>query len=105
MTDLKFTAEYVRSLGKIQTDAADQINDATNQVNGVTGRVKTTHGWICSATSTALKSAEKDRQSAGNTSQEGSKDLAVKLDHAARKYDEADARGKSLLDRQMRPGG
>jgi uncharacterized protein YukE len=104
MTDLKVTAEFVRALAKIQTDAADEIGNATDMVNGVSERVSTTHGWICSATSTALKSAQDERQRAGNSCQSGSKDLAVKLDHAAAKYDETDAAGQAQLNAQMHPG-
>lgn len=104
MTDLKVTAEFVRALAQIQTDAADKIKDATEMVNGVSTQVSTTHGSICSATSTALTSAQNERMNAGTECQAASKDLAVKLNHAATKYDETDAAGQAQLNAQMHPG-
>lgn len=105
MTDLKVTAGFVRALAKIQTDAADEIKKATDMTRGVSVQVSSTHGSICSATSTAFESAQDERQMAGVSCQAASEDLAVKLDHAAAKYEAADATGKSGLDGQMHPGG
>lgn len=105
MTELKVTAEFVRALGKIQSNAADKIMEATDMVAGVSERVTPTHGFICAATSAALKSTDQERRRAGVACEQASKDLAVKLEHAARKYDETDVAGGSVVDAQMHPGG
>jgi excreted virulence factor EspC (type VII ESX diderm) len=74
-------------------------------VNKVGENVATTHGSICSVTATAVKTAEDERFEAGRLTRAQSDDLAVKLEHAADKYDEIDRAEKANLDNQMRPGG
>jgi hypothetical protein len=67
--------------------------------------VSKTHGSICSVTTTAVKTAEQERDTAADRVRAQSEDLAVKLDHAADKYDEIDRQEKANLDGQMQPGG
>ncbi|MCV7259625.1 ESX-1 secretion-associated protein [Mycobacterium shimoidei] len=105
MTDLHFTAEYIRSLATLQKDAARGIGYATLAVDKVGQKVSTTHGSICAVTASAVKDAEKERSLATDKTQTASSDLAVKLKQAADKYDEIDAAEKRRIDAQMRPGG
>jgi hypothetical protein len=102
---LAFTAQYLRSLAALQNEVRDGIGDATMAVNKVGENVATTHGSICSVTATAVKSSEDERFEAAVRVQAQSADLAVKLEHAADKYDEIDRQEKANLDRQMQPGG
>ncbi|ORW01735.1 ESX-1 secretion-associated protein [Mycobacterium kyorinense] len=105
MTELHIIAEYIRSLAKLQNDAAREIGDATLAVDRVDEKVSVTHGSICAVTAKALKDAEDKRLAAATAVQEASRDLAAKLEHAATKYDEIDAAEKDRLHSQMRPGG
>ena len=102
---LAFTAQYVRSLAALQNSARDGIGNATMAVNNVGESVATTHGSICAVTATAVKTAEEERFAAAARVQAQCADLAVKLEHAADKYDEIDHQEKDKLDSQMQPGG
>jgi hypothetical protein len=102
---LAVTAQYLRSLAALQTDVAHAVNTAKMSVSGVGDNVSKTHGSICSVTATAVKTAERERETAANRVRDQSSDLAVKLDHAASKYDEIDRQEKANLDGQMQPGG
>jgi hypothetical protein len=102
---LAFTAQYLRSLAALQNEARDGIGNATIAVNKVGENGATTHGSICSVTATAVKTAEEERFQAALRLQAQSADLAVKLKHAADKYDEIDRQEKANLDGQMQPGG
>lgn len=102
---LAVTAQYLRSLATLQEDVADGVNAAKLAVNGVGDNVSKTHGSICSVTATAVKTAEQERDTAADRVRAQSEDLAVKLDHAADKYDEIDRQEKANLDGQIQPGG
>ena len=102
---LAVTAQYVRSLAVLQNKVARGVNGAALSVSGVGDNVEKTHGSICSVTSTADKTAETERNTAANRVRDQSSDLAVKLEHAADKYEEIDRQEKSNLDGQMQPGG
>jgi hypothetical protein len=102
---LAFTAQYLRSLAKLQEDVVRGIGDATMAVNKVGENVATTHGSICSVTAAAVTTAEDSRFLAAGRVQAQSQDLSVKLQHAADKYDEIDRTEKANLDGQMHPGG
>jgi hypothetical protein len=104
-TPLAVTALYLRSLAALQNEARDGIGNATMAVNDVGENVATTHGSICSVTATAVKAAEEERSGAAARVQAQCADLAVKLEHAADKYDEIDQAEKANLDGQMQPGG
>ncbi|MGX9788078.1 ESX-1 secretion-associated protein [Mycobacterium sp. MMS18-G62] len=99
------TAQYVRALSELQKKAARGVNDALLAVSGVGDNVAKTHGSICSVTATAVKTAETERNTAATRVRDQSSDLAVKLEHAADKYDEIDQTEKANLDNQMKPGG
>jgi hypothetical protein len=102
---LAFTAQYVRCLAALQEHVAEGINAAKLAVNGAGDNVSKTHGSICSVTATAVKTAEKERDTAVDRVRDQSYDLSVKLVHAADKYDEIDRQEKANLDGQMQPGG
>jgi Excreted virulence factor EspC, type VII ESX diderm len=104
-TPLAVTAQYLRSLAALQNEARDGIGNATIAVNKAGENAATTHGSICSVTATAVKTAEDERFKAARLVQAQSADLAVKLEHAADKYDEIDREEKANLDEQMQPGG
>jgi hypothetical protein len=105
LSPLQVTALHLRVLAKIQNDAADGIWNAWTTVSNVGEKVATSHGSICSSTASAVKNAEIEREEANRLTQAQSKDLAVKLDHAADMYDEIDAQEKANVDKQMLPGG
>ena len=104
-TPLAVTAQYLRSLAALQNDVSEGIGDAMIAVNKVGENVATTHGSICSVTAVAVMNAEDERFEAGRLTRAQSDDLAVKLEHAADRYDEIDRAEKANLDDQMRPGG
>ncbi|MGW0159533.1 type VII secretion target [Mycobacterium sp. NPDC003323] len=105
LSPLQVTASHIRVLADQQTQAARAVFDARLTAGDVHVNVEKTHGTVCDDTAKALKRAEEERQRASRMVQSQSEDLAVKLEHAAEKYDAIDAQEKQNLDRQMQPGG
>jgi hypothetical protein len=105
LTPLQLTAQEIRGLSKLQNDVADGLDSARLKVNYMSGRVAKTHGSICSDTVEAVTSAESERERACQRSRDQSRDLSVKLESAATKYEAIDAQEKARLDEQMQPGG
>lgn len=88
-----------------QQKASRAVSEAQFKAVDVSTDVEKTHGTVCDDTAKALKRAEQERQRASLMVRMQSEDLAVKLEHAAEKYDAMDAKARSDLDQQMRPGG
>jgi hypothetical protein len=105
LSPLQITAGHIRVLADQQQQAARAVFDARLKAGDVNTRVETTHGTVCDDTAKALKRAEEERDRASRMVQSQSEDLAVKLDHAAEKYDAIDAQEKRSIDGQMQPGG
>lgn len=105
LSPLQITAGHLRVLADQQRQAARAVWDARFQAGDANPRVETTHGTVCDDTAKALKRAEEERKRATNMVQAQSEDLAVKLEHAAEKYDGMDAQEKRNIDQQMQPGG
>ncbi|MBN9635158.1 MAG: ESX-1 secretion-associated protein, partial [Actinobacteria bacterium] len=51
----------------------------------------------------AVNEAEAERATAGKNLEGACKDLGGKLQHAAGRYEQADAEGKANIDKQMPP--
>lgn len=105
LSPLQVTAGHLRVLADQQSQAARTVFDARLKAVDVNTRVEKTHGTVCDDTAKALKRAEEERIRASRLVQAQSEDLAVKLEHAAEKYDAIDAQSKRNIDRQMQPGG
>lgn len=105
LSPLEITASHIRLLADQQQQAARAMFDAQFKPVDVSARVETTHGTVCDDTYKALKRAEDERQRATFMTRSQSEDLAVKLKHAAERYDEIDRSEKATIDGQMRPGG
>ena len=105
LSPLEITAGHIRVLADQQSQAARAVFDARLKAVDVNTRVEKTHGTVCDDTAKALKRAEDERKRATNMVQAQSEDLAVKLEHAAEKYDARDAQEKRNVDQQMQPGG
>lgn len=105
LSPLQIAAAHIRVLADQQSQAARAVFDARLKVVDVTAQVEKTHGTVCDDTAKALRRAEEERVRASRMVQAQSEDLAVKLEHAAEKYDAIDAQEKRNIDRQMQPGG
>lgn len=105
LSPLQITAGHLRVLADQQNQASRAIWDARLKAVDVHTGVEKTHGTVCDDTAKALKRAEEVRKQATNMVRAQSDDLAVKLEHAAERYDAIDAQEKSNIDGQMQPGG
>lgn len=105
LSPLQITAGHIRVLADQQNQAARAVWDARLKAVDVHTGVEKTHGTVCDDTAKALKRAEEERVRASRMVQSQSEDLAVKLEHAAERYDAIDAQEKGNMDRQMQPGG
>ncbi|MGK2882780.1 MAG: type VII secretion target [Mycobacterium sp.] len=105
LSPLQISAGHIRVLADQQSQAARAVWEAQFMPVDVNKRVEKTHGTVCDDTAKALKRAEDERSRASRMVRAQSDDLAVKLEHAAEKYDAMDAKATSDLDQQMQPGG
>jgi hypothetical protein len=105
LSPLQITASHIRVLKDQQEKAARAVWEARFKPVDVSKHVEKTHGTVCDDTYKALKRAEEERERASHMTQSQSEDLAVKLEHAAEKYDEIDRQEKEKLDGQMPAGG
>lgn len=105
LSPLQITAGHLRVLADQQRQASRAVWDVQFKTGEVKSRVESTHGTVCDDTAKALKRAEEERQRACFMVRSQSEDLAVKLEHAAEKYDGMDAQEKRNIDQQMQPGG
>lgn len=105
LSPLEVTASHLRVLADQQRQASRAMWEAQFKPVGVSAKVEKTHGTVCDDTFKALKRAEEERDRASFMTQSQSEDLAVKLEHAADKYDEIDRQEKDNLDDAMPPGG
>jgi hypothetical protein len=105
LSPLEITASHLRVLADQQRHASRAMWEAQFKPVDVSAKVEKTHGTVCDDTFKALKRAEDLRIRASSMTRSQSDDLAVKLEHAAEKYDEIDRQEKENLDGQMPPGG
>jgi uncharacterized protein YukE len=96
-------SDSIRTTAGIQQDVAAKIEAAKSVPDGSAGDVFKTHGLVCTATSTALKSAELARRSAAEKMHRISTDLGLKLSTAANDYTSTDQQSAGNLDGQMPP--
>jgi hypothetical protein len=103
MTQPLSVSGQLRATGAKQQDVAAKIEAAKSVTDGSAGDVFKTHGLVCTATSTALKSAELARRSAAEKMQLISTDLGLKLNTAANDYTGTDQQEAGKLGKEMPP--
>jgi len=99
--DLRVTTEHLGDLSVEQARVAAKIRSATVAVDGVDAAVRTTHGSIASATSSALEAVLAARSDAGTKIAAIADDLSRRLTDAANRYDRADDETGGALNTQM----
>ncbi|MDV3129516.1 ESX-1 secretion-associated protein [Mycobacterium sp. 21AC1] len=105
MSDLlKVHTTHVRDLSERQNQAASQVASASGTPQGVPDSVAVNHGLVCGAAITALTMALAARTQACARMQHASTDLSQKLNIAASRYDQADAKLSGKLNATMHPG-
>ncbi|BBX86111.1 EspA/EspE family type VII secretion system effector [Mycolicibacterium aubagnense] len=93
----------IRALAGVQGIAEKNAAESAAATTGASAKVGRTHGFICAVTHKAVTEAEAERATAGKNLAGVCKELGGKLQHAAGRYEQADAEGKANLDKQMPP--
>jgi hypothetical protein len=102
--DLHVTTAHLADLAVKQGKAAAEIRAATFAVAGIDAELRTTHGSIAAATSSAFDAVLAARRSAGTRMAEVSDDLCDKLADAARRYDMVDGALGAAAGAEMQTG-
>ncbi|WP_254849221.1 ESX-1 secretion-associated protein [Mycobacterium sp. GA-1841] len=94
-------SDQIRSKATPQTEAASHIDAAKSAPDGASAHVFQSHGLVCMATASALRSAEASRREAAEKMHLISTDLAAKLGTAATDYETTDSHESGNLNGQM----